>query len=182
MIMGSSQYEARPCVALHCVAPIVNMLQLNAKIDQKPILAYALASKHNARRKTLRHIVNQPLDWVYPCYSHNLSPSLISHLSFLTASHHLSSLICHFSQPLTISHLSFLTASHHLSSLIYHFSQPLTISHLSQECLTDLQFLESWGGRFRLLVVDECTPFLVEHSHRQHVAMPAQPWREEERN
>ena len=117
MIMGSSQYEARPCVALHCVAPIVNMLQLNAKIDQKPILAYALASKHNARRKTLRHIVNQPLDWVYPCYSHNLSPSLISHLSFLTASHHLSSVISHSLSPSLISHLSFLTASRHLSSL-----------------------------------------------------------------
>ena len=35
--------------------------QRNARIDQKPILAYALASQRNTRRKTLRHIVNQPL-------------------------------------------------------------------------------------------------------------------------
>ena len=58
-------------VVLRCIAQSYckhAATQRNARIDQKPILAYALASRHNARHKTLKlcHIVNQPL----PIYIH----------------------------------------------------------------------------------------------------------------
>ena len=62
-LKAGSQYDARSCVALRCVAQSYckhAATQRNARVDQKPILVYALASRRNARRKTLRHIVNQP--------------------------------------------------------------------------------------------------------------------------
>ena len=60
-VKAGSQYDARSCVALCYVAQSYckhAAMQRNARIDQ-PILAYALASQRNTRRKTLRHIVNQ---------------------------------------------------------------------------------------------------------------------------
>ena len=60
-LKAGSQYDARP---LCCVVQSYCQhaaTQRNARIDQKPIIAYALVSQRNTRRKTLHHIMNQPL-------------------------------------------------------------------------------------------------------------------------
>ena len=67
-------YVALCCVAQsYCEHAAVSYAhyatQHNARIDQKPILAYARASQRNARRKTLGHIMNQPSNTIHTCLS-----------------------------------------------------------------------------------------------------------------
>ena len=58
---AGSQYNARSCVALRCIAQFYfkhSAMQRNATIDQNSILAYALALRRNVRRKTIRLVHN----------------------------------------------------------------------------------------------------------------------------